>query len=81
MHTIPFWLSGFLSWTMRSFTFPSESTVNILVEAQECHATNIFQQIHPLRTLFIVFLTNERLLAGEHNFSGFFCFPKPSFFR
>lgn len=42
---------------------------------------NVFQEIHLLQPLFIVFLTNERLLAGEHNFSGFFCFLKPRIVR
>lgn len=82
MPIIPLWLSDFLSWRMSSFTFPSESTVNILVEAQSVMPqTNTFQEKHPLQTLYIVFLTNERLLAGEHNFSGFFCFLKPRIFR
>lgn len=82
LHTNPLWLSDFLPWRMSSFTFPSDATVNILVEAQDCHATGKYiSGVTSPKILFIVFLTNKRLLAGEHNFSGFFCFLKPRIFR
>lgn len=35
------WLSGFLSQTTSSFTFSSDAAVNLVVDVQECHATNI----------------------------------------
>lgn len=78
LHTNPLWLSDFLPWRMSSFTFPPDATVNILVEAQD--AKYISGDTSPW-TLLIVFLTNKRVLAGEHNFSGFFCFLKPRIFR